>query len=107
MDIKYLYVNAVNVFGRWCMTKELSLGKNVSLLQSNIYLVQDYMQKTKRGFSKTLNIMLQEWDKYSLEIQKLRDRERSLRFDQQVADYRKAKPELGVNSGFIDDKNND
>lgn len=87
------------------MTKELSLGKNVSLLQSNIYLVQDYMQKTKRGFSKTLNIMLQEWDKYSLEVQKLRDKERASRFDQQVAAYKKGAPEnLNINAGFTDDK---
>jgi hypothetical protein len=66
--------------------KELSLGKNVSLLQSNIYLVQEYMSKTRVGFSKTLNIILKEWDKYSLEIQKLREREEEdrikARFDQ-------------------------
>lgn len=73
------------------MPQELSLGKNVSLLQSNIYLIQEYMLKTRKGFSKTLNVILKEWDKYSIEIQKLRDREEEERVSQrfaQMKDYK-------------------
>ena len=37
-------------------------GRNVSLQLKNIYLIEDYMDTTKKGFSKTLNMILGEWD---------------------------------------------
>jgi len=52
--------------------KEMCVGKNVGLKLRNVLLIQQYMNKTKRNFSKTLNIIIEEWDHFSLELEKLR-----------------------------------
>ena len=52
------------------MVKEMSLSKNISFRARNVQLVINHMNKTKRNFSQTLNIILDEWDKFSLIIQK-------------------------------------
>jgi hypothetical protein len=67
------------------------VGKNVSLKLSNLTLIQDYMNKTRKGFSKTLNIMLKEWDKYSLQIQELERRQEEVRKKELFAQMKKAK----------------
>ena len=51
------------MFGDECMP-EPKFGKNVSLSMKNIEMINDYMQKTRKGFSKTLNLILKEWEKY-------------------------------------------
>ena len=52
--------------------KDVSVGKNVGLKLRNLVLIQQYMFKTKRNFSKTLNIIIEEWDRFSLEIEKMK-----------------------------------
>ena len=52
--------------------KDIHVGKNVGLKLQNLVLVQQYMFKTKRNFSKTLNIIIEEWDKFSIEIERLK-----------------------------------
>jgi hypothetical protein len=44
--------------------KDVFVGKNVSLSLRHMNAIQDYQVKTRRGFSKTLNIILAEWEKY-------------------------------------------
>ena len=48
------------------------VGKNVTFTLENIALVRDYMNKTRKNFSQTVNIMLQDWDKITIEIAKHR-----------------------------------
>lgn len=48
----------------------MCFGKNVSFKASNIQIVQEYMNKTKKNFSQTVNVILQEWDKFSIIIMK-------------------------------------
>ena len=48
-------------------------GKNVSFMASNFQIVQGYMNRTRRNFSATLNIIIEQWDEFSLMIQKMKD----------------------------------
>ena len=58
------------------MPKEPCFGKNVSLKAGNVQIVQGYMNKTRRNFSQTLNIIIEQWDKFSVIIMKYeRDKE--------------------------------
>jgi hypothetical protein len=75
-------------------------GRNVSLQLKNIYLIEDYMDTTKKGFSKTLNAILGEWDMMKEELIRLKDK---------VENYKKDKyfPESFKKEANIDGKNND
>lgn len=56
--------------------KYMAIGKNVSLNTKTFGIVAGYMNKTRLSFSKTLNLILLEWDELTLEIQRIkRDRE--------------------------------
>lgn len=70
--------------------EEECVGKNVSLKLENLILIKNYQNRTNKGFSQTLNKMLEEWDKYSLEILKLKESEERERVDQRFAEYKKA-----------------
>jgi len=54
---------------------ETYVGKNVSLKLKNLGVVAGYQNKTRRNFSRTLNIIIEEWDKFSLELQKLKEKQ--------------------------------
>lgn len=43
-------------------------GKQVSLKASNIDIINGFMNKTKTTFSGTLNIIVEQWDKFSIII---------------------------------------
>lgn len=58
------------------MARGLYFGKNVSLRQENIYTVQGFMNKTKKNFSQTLNIIIEEWDKFSIIVQQIKDKQK-------------------------------
>lgn len=58
-------------FGEKCM-REINVGKNVGLKMSNLIIIQQYSNKTKQNFSKTLNIIIEEWDKLSVELMKMK-----------------------------------
>ena len=70
--------------------KDIHVGKNCGFKMQNMILVQQYMHKTKRSFSKTLNIILEEWDRYSLEIAKLKRQAENQKMDEYAADIKKA-----------------
>ena len=55
------------------MAKEICFGKNVSLKIKNIEVVQGFMHKTRRNFSQTMNIIIEQWDNYSVALQKLQE----------------------------------
>lgn len=44
--------------------KDTFFGKNVSLSSTNINRIEEHMIKTHRGFSRTLNLILNEWNSY-------------------------------------------
>ena len=73
--------------------KDVHVGKNVGFKLQNLLLVQQYMNKTKRSFSKTLNIILEEWDRFSLEIEKMKHAIENEKIDTYVADITKGKVE--------------
>jgi hypothetical protein len=50
------------------------VGKNITLKLSNLGVIAQYQNRTKKNFSQTLNIIIEEWDKYSLEVQKLKEK---------------------------------
>ena len=56
-------------------------GRNVSLQLKNIYLIEDYMDTTKKGFSKTLNAILSEWDMMKEELIRLKDKVENYKTD--------------------------
>lgn len=53
----------------------MCLGKNVSLRRSTIYIIEDYMEVTGKGFSKTLNRIIYEWDVLKAENKRMKERE--------------------------------
>jgi len=53
-------------------SKNTHYGKNVTLTMENIQLITNHMRRTRRNFSQTLNIMLQEWDGVTLQIMKMK-----------------------------------
>jgi len=60
------------------MKNDMCLGKNVSLRRSTIYIIEDYMEQTGKGFSKTLNRIIYEWDRLRVEVARLREREEKI-----------------------------
>jgi len=51
--------------------KDIHVGKNVTLSFSSIEIIQGYQYKTRKNFSKTLDIIIKEWDNLSIAINKL------------------------------------
>ena len=56
--------------------KGMRVGKNVTLEIDNIHTVMNYTYKTRRNFSQTLNIIIEEWDKFSILIEKLKQKQK-------------------------------
>jgi len=52
--------------------RSMKFSKNVTLQGQNIELVQQYMYKTRKNFSATLNIIIGEWDKFSIQIEAIK-----------------------------------
>ena len=50
--------------------KEKTFGISLSLTQATIDAVNGYMNKTRQNFSKTLNIIVKEWDEFSIALEK-------------------------------------
>lgn len=75
------------------MTREPAFGKNISLKASNIEIIQGFMNKTKKNFSQTVNIIIKQWDDYSIFMLKYkRDRETQKELDR-FEEMKKAKIE--------------
>lgn len=55
-----------------CMAREQCFGKQVSFKAGVIEIINGYMNKTKKNFSATLNIMVEQWDEFSLVVLNLR-----------------------------------
>ena len=65
------------------MPREICFGKNVSLKASNIQVIQGFQHKTKKNFSATMNLIIEQWDKFSLIIAKYEyDQETKANLDQ-------------------------
>jgi len=69
------------------VVKEICFGKNVSLKIKNIEIVQGFMHKTRRNFSQTVNIIIEQWDGYSLAMQKIQE---DLSVQQKLDEIKKA-----------------
>lgn len=72
------------------MAREMCFGKNVSFKASNIQIVQEYMNKTKKNFSQTVNIILQEWDTFSIIIMKWKQEQATIDGLKHIDDMKKA-----------------
>jgi len=53
----------------------MSVGKNCSFKAKNFNIVVNYMNKTKRSFSETINIILEEWNKYGIVMRQYQKQE--------------------------------
>jgi len=56
------------------MQKDKTFGVSVSLTNKAISTVSGYQNRTKRNFSQTLNIIIDEWDTFSIELMKFKAR---------------------------------
>ena len=54
------------------------IGKNVTLTLQNLENIMLYQNKTRKNFSQTLNVMLDQWDEYSLVIQKAQEKQEKI-----------------------------
>lgn len=52
--------------------REPSFGKNVSLKAGTIEIISGFMNKTKKNFSETLNIIVRQWDEFSVMFMKMK-----------------------------------
>jgi len=50
--------------------REQSFSKNVTLKTGNIEIITGFMNKTKKNFSATLNIIIKQWDEISVMLMK-------------------------------------
>ena len=69
------------------MTKGKTFGVSVSLTNEAIAIINGYMHKTRRNFSQTLNIIVQEWDNFSIAIEKYKRKQEAETF---TKDYKQA-----------------
>ncbi len=51
--------------------KNQKFSKNITLKGENIETIQDFQYKTHKNFSATINIIVEEWDKYSIIVKKI------------------------------------
>lgn len=56
--------------------KDIRVSKNVTLTMESIEIVLGYSNRTKKNFSKTLDIIVKEWDNISLALARLQEKER-------------------------------
>jgi len=54
--------------------KELKFSKNVTLKGKNIEAVQTNMMRTRQNFSAALNLIIEDWVKYRVELCILKDK---------------------------------
>ncbi|GAH59263.1 unnamed protein product [marine sediment metagenome] len=52
--------------------KEMRVNRNATFKLGNLELIQDFMYKTKKNFSVTLNVIIEQWDEFSIAIEKAR-----------------------------------
>jgi len=67
---------------------EIKVGKNVTLTIGAIEIVNGYTNRTKRNFSQTMDIIIKQWDKISIEFKKLKQ---DIEEQKKVEDLKKAK----------------
>ena len=51
--------------------RSMYLSKNVTLSTDSFGIVAGYQHKTKTNFSRTLDMIIKQWDKISIEIKKI------------------------------------
>lgn len=71
--------------------REPSFGKNVSLKASTIETISGFMNKTKKNFSETLNIIIRQWDEFSVMIMKMQQDQDSQKNLKHFDEIKKAK----------------
>lgn len=69
----------------------MKYSKNVTLKASNIETIEGFMNKTKQNFSATLNIIIEQWDKITLEMQKVAREQEQLQHLKKIDTIKKAK----------------
>ena len=72
--------------------RQPSFGKNVSLKADNIETITGFMNKTRKQFSATLNIIIEQWDEFSVAMQKLQDEAETQERTDHFNKIQKAKP---------------
>jgi len=68
--------------------REMKFSKNVTLKGQNIQTIQEYMFKTRKNFSATLNIIIEQWDKLSLQLIEI---ERAQKLKEEMDNIKNAK----------------
>lgn len=66
-------------------------GKNVTLTLEAIEVVNGYMNRTRKNFSQTLDIIVKEWDNISVQLEKVRKEKELKQNLQYLDDISKAK----------------
>lgn len=49
------------------------ISKNVTLKLQNLETIMFFQNKTRKNFSKTLNVIIEQWDEYSIMVQKVQE----------------------------------
>lgn len=62
--------------------KDQKFSKNITLKGKNIENITEYMYKTRKNFSATVNIIIEEWDEYSILIQNLKIEQEAKKIEQ-------------------------
>ena len=74
-----------------CKSMSMHLGKNVTLEIETIHIIEGYQHKTRQNFSQTLNEIVKQWDKFSLEIEKYKKQQETKQGLKHFDDLKKAK----------------
>lgn len=73
------------------MKHEQSFSKNITLKVGNIEVITGFMNKTKKNFSATVNIIVEEWDRFSIMMMKLKEEQETKKGMDHIGEIQKAK----------------
>lgn len=71
---------------------EQSFSKNITLKAGNIEVITGFMNKTKKNFSATVNIIIEEWDTFSILMMKLKEEQETKNGLDHIGEMKKATP---------------
>ena len=56
--------------------REQKYSRNITLKARNIETIEGYMNKSRRNFSQTINIIIEQWDRFSIEMLRMQRTEK-------------------------------
>jgi len=70
----------------------MMVSKTTTFKSENLEIVQGFMYKTKKNFSVTMNIIIEQWDEFSVAMMKLKEEQETKKGLDHIDEIKKAEP---------------